>query len=72
MTGFRFLAVCVGVLIGAAPAHAHHAWAAVFTEEYTENLAEPFSTTIEWVHAPQLEMASFGCELREARRFLGT
>ncbi len=39
--------------------------------EDPEYLAEPFSTTIEWVHAPQLEMASFGCELQEARRFLG-
>ena len=36
MRTMRHLAACVGVIIGAAPAHAHHAWAAVFTEEYTE------------------------------------
>ncbi|HEY5623582.1 MAG TPA: DUF6152 family protein [Gammaproteobacteria bacterium] len=42
-----------------------------FVLEDPEYLAAPFSSTIEWLHAPQLEMASFGCELNEARRFLG-
>ena len=36
MTSYRFLAACVSILVCAAPAHAHHAWAAVFTDEYTE------------------------------------
>ena len=36
MTDYRIPAVFIGVLLGAAPAHAHHAWAAVFTDEYTE------------------------------------
>lgn len=42
-----------------------------FVLEDPEYLAAPFSSTIDWLHAPQLEMASFGCELQEARRFLG-
>lgn len=42
-----------------------------FVLEDPEYLAAPFASTIEWLHAPQLEMASFGCELEEARRFLG-
>ncbi|HEY5623586.1 MAG TPA: DUF6152 family protein [Gammaproteobacteria bacterium] len=36
MTIYRLLIVCFGVALFAAPAHAHHAWAAVFTDEYTE------------------------------------
>ena len=30
------LAVCLGVMLTAPSAHAHHAWAAVFTEETME------------------------------------
>ena len=36
MTSRAMLFIGIGVLLGSAPAHAHHAWAAVFTDEYTE------------------------------------
>lgn len=42
-----------------------------FVLEDPEYLAEPFAATIEWEHSPHLEMSSFGCELEEARIYLG-
>ena len=36
MTSRAMLFIGIGVLLGSAPAHAHHAWAAVFTDEYME------------------------------------
>jgi len=42
-----------------------------FILEDPEYLAEPFAATIEWEHSPHLEMLSFGCELEDARLYLG-
>ena len=36
MSIYRILAVCFSVVLGALPAHAHHAWAGVFTDENIE------------------------------------
>jgi hypothetical protein len=42
-----------------------------FVLEDPEYLAEPFAARIEWEHSPHLEMLSFGCDLENARLYLG-